>query len=106
MYLSASFVKYLVFILLIYTAVATLYYFGTKEGRHSKFFSIGALFTTSLIILTSYFFGVYIEKSMYGRKYMGVNRSTFILDEQGTITHVFEKASPQENAHDILKVLK
>jgi peroxiredoxin Q/BCP len=52
------------------------------------------------------YFGVYIEKSMYGRKYMGVNRSTFILDETGTITHVFKKASPKENANDILKVLK
>ena len=52
------------------------------------------------------YFGVYIEKSMYGKKYMGVNRSTFILNEEGIITHVFEKASPSENADDILKVLK
>ncbi|BCR36590.1 thioredoxin-dependent thiol peroxidase [Mariniplasma anaerobium] len=51
------------------------------------------------------YFGVYVEKSMYGRKYMGVNRSTFILDEEGIITHVFEKASPKENAAEILKVL-
>lgn len=51
------------------------------------------------------YFGVYVEKSMYGRKYMGVNRSTFIIDEAGIITHVFEKASPKENAADILKVL-
>jgi len=51
------------------------------------------------------YFGVYVEKSMYGRKYMGVNRSTFILDEQGIITHVFKKASPKENASDILRVL-
>jgi peroxiredoxin Q/BCP len=42
---------------------------------------------------------------MYGRKYMGVNRSTFILNEEGVITHVFEKASPKENAAEILKVL-
>ena len=52
------------------------------------------------------YFGVYIEKSMYGKKYMGVNRSTFILNDEGIITHVFEKASPSENADDILKVLK
>lgn len=52
------------------------------------------------------YFGVYVEKSMYGKKYMGVSRSTFVLDEQGIITHVFEKASPQENASDILKILK
>ncbi len=52
------------------------------------------------------YFGVYVEKSMYGKKYMGVQRSTFILDESGVVTHVFEKASPSENADDILKVLK
>lgn len=52
------------------------------------------------------YFGVYVEKSMYGKKYMGVQRSTFVLDENGVVTHVFEKASPSENADDILRVLK
>ncbi len=52
------------------------------------------------------YFGVYVEKSMYGKKYMGVSRSTFVLDESGIITQVFEKASPSENADDILKFLK
>lgn len=51
------------------------------------------------------YFGVYVEKSMYGKKYMGINRSTFVLDEEGIITHVFEKASPKGNAAEILKVL-
>ncbi|GAA4267909.1 YihY/virulence factor BrkB family protein [Hyunsoonleella aestuarii] len=54
-------VKYLFFVLMIYIATATLYYFGTREGRESKFFSIGAIFTTLLIMLTSYLFGIYIE---------------------------------------------
>jgi peroxiredoxin Q/BCP len=51
-------------------------------------------------------FGVWVEKSMYGKKYMGVQRATFIINEAGIITHVFEKASPKENASDILKALK
>ena len=50
-------------------------------------------------------FGVWVEKSLYGRTYMGMNRSTFVLDESGVITHVFEKATPSDNASDILKVL-
>ncbi len=50
-------------------------------------------------------FGVYVEKSMYGKKYMGVSRSTFVLNEDHVVTHVFEKASPKENASDILKIL-
>jgi peroxiredoxin Q/BCP len=51
-------------------------------------------------------FGVWVEKSMYGRTYMGIQRSVFVLNEEGIITHVFEKASPKENASDILKALK
>lgn len=51
------------------------------------------------------YFGVWVEKSMYGKKYMGIQRATFILDNQGIITHVFEKASPDNNAQDILNVL-
>lgn len=51
-------------------------------------------------------FGVWVEKSMYGKKYMGIQRSTFVLNKHGIITHVFEKASPKENASDILKALK
>jgi membrane protein len=58
---SAMLVKYAVFILLIYITVSTLYYFGTKEGRQSDFFSIAALFTTLLMLLTTYLFGLYIE---------------------------------------------
>lgn len=51
------------------------------------------------------YFGVWIEKSMYGKKYMGIQRATFILDAQGIITHVFQKVSPENNAQDILNVL-
>lgn len=62
--------KYMFFIIMVYMATATLYYFGTKEGKDSKFFSIGALFTTLLIILTSYLFGIYIENfGQYNKLY-------------------------------------
>jgi len=50
-------------------------------------------------------FGTWVEKSMYGKKYMGMSRSTFVLDTSGIITHVFEKASPADNASQILSVL-
>ena len=49
-------VKYLFFVSMIYIATATLYYFGTREGKESRFFSVGALFTTLLIILTSFLY--------------------------------------------------
>lgn len=54
--------KFLFFIILSYLTTATLYYFGTAEGKQAKFFSAGALMTTLLFILTSYLFGVYVEK--------------------------------------------
>lgn len=67
---TAQLVTYGVFILLVYFAVATLYYFGTREGRLSKFFSVGALFTTLLIILTTFLFGLYIDNfSSYNELY-------------------------------------
>lgn len=54
--------KVLFFILLSYFTTAILYYFGTKEGKQARFFSIGALVTTVLFLLTSYLFGIYVEK--------------------------------------------
>ncbi|WP_299536269.1 YihY/virulence factor BrkB family protein [Ulvibacterium sp.] len=54
--------KFLFFIILSYLTVAILYYFGTTEGKKARFFSSGALMTTLLFILTSYLFGVYVEK--------------------------------------------
>jgi len=68
--ISVMLVKYALFILLIYITVSILYYFGTKEGRQSNFFSIAALFTTLLMLLTTYLFGVYIENfSQYNELY-------------------------------------
>ncbi|MDC6365011.1 MULTISPECIES: YihY/virulence factor BrkB family protein [Flavobacteriaceae] len=54
--------KILFFMLLSYLTTAILYYFGTAEGRKARFFSAGALMTTLLFLLTSYLFGVYVEK--------------------------------------------
>jgi membrane protein len=78
--LSAAFVKYLVFILLIYIAVATLYYFGTKEARQARFFSIGAFFTTILIVIFTYLFGLYIENfSTYNELYGSIGALLILM---------------------------
>ncbi|MEW4925473.1 YihY/virulence factor BrkB family protein [Algibacter sp. 2305UL17-15] len=72
--------KYVFFVIMVYLATATLYYFGTKEGRESKFFSVGALFTTLLIILTSYLFGIYIENfSQYNKLYGSIGALLILL---------------------------
>ncbi|MCG2462484.1 YihY/virulence factor BrkB family protein [Flavobacteriaceae bacterium F89] len=62
--------KVLFFASLSYLTTAILYYFGTAEGKNAKFFSAGALMTTLLFMLTSYLFGVYVEKfSRYNELY-------------------------------------
>jgi membrane protein len=72
--------KYMFFVLMVYIATATLYYFGTKEGRNSRFFSVGALLTTLLIILTSYLFGLYIENfSKYNELYGSIGALLILL---------------------------
>ena len=50
-------------------------------------------------------YGVMKEKNMYGRKYMGIERSTFIIDENGVVEKVFPKANPDTNAAEILEYL-
>ncbi len=51
-------------------------------------------------------YGVWVEKSMYGRKYMGVDRTTFVIGKDGKIAKVFEKVKPQGHELEVLEVLK
>ena len=50
-------------------------------------------------------FDVWTEKSMYGRKYMGILRSAFLIDEKGKIENAWYKVSPQDTASNLLKSL-
>jgi len=50
-------------------------------------------------------YGVWGEKSMYGRKYMGTNRVTYLVNESGYIAAVFPKVKPQEHAEEILALI-
>ncbi len=49
-------------------------------------------------------YGLWVEKSLYGRKYMGTARTTFIIDEGGKILHIIEKVKSKEHAEQILKL--
>jgi len=51
-------------------------------------------------------FGVMKEKNMYGKKVMGVARTTFIIGPDGKIEHVFEKVKPEGHAEEVLEFLK
>jgi peroxiredoxin Q/BCP len=50
-------------------------------------------------------FDVWTEKSMYGRKYMGILRSAFLIDEKGKIEQAWSKVSPQDTASNLLKAI-
>lgn len=77
-----------------------------SEKSHQKFISkfnlpFTLLADTDKKIVNDY--GVYGEKSMYGKKYMGVLRKTFLIDEAGKIKKIFDKVNVSEHADEVLK---
>jgi peroxiredoxin Q/BCP len=58
---------------------------------------------TEKVILQDY--GAWGEKSMYGKKYMGVLRTTFVIDEEGKIEEIFEKVKTKDHTNQIIKAL-
>ncbi|MFD2873905.1 thioredoxin-dependent thiol peroxidase [Mucilaginibacter ximonensis] len=50
-------------------------------------------------------YGVWGEKNMYGRKYMGTMRTTFIIDAEGVITHVIEKVDTKASSQQVLDLI-
>jgi peroxiredoxin Q/BCP len=51
-------------------------------------------------------YGAWQEKSMYGKKYMGAARTTFVISPEGKIEHVFEKVKPEGHDQEVLNYLK
>ena len=51
-------------------------------------------------------YGVWKEKSMYGRTYMGVERTTFLIDRAGRIARVFEKVKPEGHAEEVRQAIE
>ena len=51
-------------------------------------------------------YGVWVKKSMYGKEYMGVARTTFILGKDGKIEKIFEKVKPDGHTEEVLNALK
>jgi peroxiredoxin Q/BCP len=76
------------------------------EKSHQKFISkfqlpFDLLADTDRSIVEAY--GVWGEKSMYGKKYMGTHRKTFLIDEKGKIAKIFEKVKVAEHADEVLE---
>jgi peroxiredoxin Q/BCP len=50
-------------------------------------------------------YGVWVRKAMYGRRYMGVQRATFVIDAAGVVTHAIPKVSPKTHDEQVLAAL-
>ncbi|MDB4874705.1 MAG: bcp [Gemmatimonadetes bacterium] len=50
-------------------------------------------------------YGLWVEKTMWGRKYMGVARTTFVIDASGRIARIFEKVKPEEHAAEVAEAV-
>jgi thioredoxin-dependent peroxiredoxin len=50
-------------------------------------------------------YGVWVEKSIYGKTYWGAQRATFIIDPEGTVAHVIPRVSPKTHDEQVLKIL-
>jgi peroxiredoxin Q/BCP len=46
-------------------------------------------------------YGVWKEKSMYGKKYMGIERTTFLINKDGNIARIFRKVKPEGHADEV-----
>lgn len=78
------------------------------EKSHQKFVTkhnlpFTLLADTEQKIVTDY--GVWGEKNMYGKKYMGTNRATFIIDENGNIAHIIKKVDTKNATAQVLELL-
>jgi peroxiredoxin Q/BCP len=51
-------------------------------------------------------YGTWVEKSMYGRKYMGIERSTFVIGKDGRIKKIFRKVKPEGHAEEVYETLQ
>ncbi len=76
------------------------------EAKHQKFIDkynlpFDLLADTANAVALAY--GVWVEKSMYGRKYMGIARTTFVIDEQGNLAEIIEKVDTKNHAAQIIK---
>jgi thioredoxin-dependent peroxiredoxin len=80
-----------------------------KEAAQSKFrskFSLPFQLLADTEHVVAEAFGVWAEKKFMGKTYMGVSRSTFVLDRDGRVAHVFPKVKPEGHADEVYAVLQ
>ena len=80
-----------------------------KPAKQAKFdakYGLGFPLLTDLDHTVADAWGAWGEKSLYGKKYMGIVRSAFLIDEDGKIAHAWYKVSPKDTATNLLNALQ
>ncbi|MFS4438968.1 thioredoxin-dependent thiol peroxidase [Paracoccaceae bacterium GXU_MW_L88] len=80
-----------------------------SQRNHQNFIQKHDLKTTLLSDADSdvcELYGVWAEKKMYGKTFMGINRTSFLIDGEGRIAQVWEKVKPEGHAQELLSALK
>lgn len=77
--------------------------------KHDKFkekycLPFSLLSDEEVTLCTSY--GVWVEKSMYGKKYMGIERATFLIDQHGIIRNIWRKVKVKDHVKEVLEAVK
>ncbi len=80
-----------------------------SPARHSKFtakYGLKVRLVSDLDGAVCEAFGTWIEKSLYGRKYMGIDRATFLINRDGTIARIWRKVKVSGHAQEVLEAAK
>ena len=77
----------------------------TKQAKFAAKYGLGFQLLSDPDHTTAEAFDVWKEKSMYGRKYMGIERSAFLVDDQGKIAKAWYKVSPADTPKNLLAAL-
>ena len=76
---------------------------------HDKFaakYGLKVLLASDEELTAAQLYGVWVEKSMYGRKYMGIERATFLVNSAGRIAHIWRKVKVKGHAEEVLAQVK
>jgi peroxiredoxin Q/BCP len=77
-----------------------------KQAKFDAKYGLGFPLLSDPDHRTAQAFGVWVEKSMYGRKYLGVERSAFLVDEDGNLAEVWYKISPKDTPTNLIRALQ
>ena len=77
-----------------------------KQAKFKSKYDLKCILGSDVDIKICSKFGVWVEKSMYGKKYMGIQRSTFLIDSERKIQYIWSKVKVPGHAEEVLEVVK